>query len=195
MEAALIAAIASITSAVIALFGVLISSRKASEARRANEELSLRLKQLEAQQQASLANVQTDLERMTYIVNSNHSKRLEVLTDAYAMVADVKITLEQYVVPMFADSETKNVETLIEASRKFEKLYKYCSQKSVFFSEKSNIMSALEELMSHINHIRNLAEDRQSTVKPEQAMVVIKGVNPVLSAIQKEVRIDLKLNF
>ncbi|WP_268844132.1 hypothetical protein [Aeromonas caviae] len=40
-----------------------------------------------------------------------------------------------------------------------------------------------------------MAEESQETVKPEQAMIVIGSVGPVLSAIRKEIREDLKLNY
>lgn len=195
MESAVIAAIASIISALIALLGVILSQKKADAARRSSEELSLRLKQIEANYQSSLASLHTDLDRMTYIINSNHAKRIDVLSEAYSMAADVKITLEQYVVPIFIDSKTKDINTLCDASRKFEELYKYCSQKAIFFNEDSNIITSIGELMGCIKRMRNMAEESQETVKPEQAMIVIGSVGPVLSAIRKEIREDLKLNY
>ncbi|NKF52325.1 hypothetical protein G3R49_17335 [Shewanella sp. WXL01] len=199
LEPVYIAACASTAAALIALFGAVFTQRKtaeaAAQARSANEELAFRLKQIEEHQQSSLVKFQTELERMTHVVNLNHSKRVEVLTEAYAKLADIKIKLESYVVPMFIDSETKQLETLVESSRQFEELYKFCSRNALFFNEKSNIMGALGDLMGHINRMRNMAEKDQKEVKPEQARVVIKGVSPLLSTIAKEVRRDLKLDL
>ena len=201
LEPAYIAACASTVAALIALFGAVFTQRKtadaAAESRNANENLSLRLQQIEEYQQSSLAQFQTELERMTHVVNLNHSKRVEVLSGAYAKLADIKITLESYVVPMFIDSKTKQLETLTESSRKFEDLYRFCSQNALFFNEKSNIMGALGELVGHINNMRNMAEKNQDEVELDQAqaMAVIEGVNPILATIGKEVRSDLKLNL
>ncbi|MFA8506403.1 hypothetical protein ACEPUC_31830, partial [Burkholderia pseudomallei] len=85
MEPSIIAAAASVSAALIALFGAVINRRKteqaAEQARLANEALSERLKKIDVVQQNQLALLKSEMDRIGYIANANHSKRAEVLTE------------------------------------------------------------------------------------------------------------------
>lgn len=199
MEPAVVAALASISAAFITLIGAIFNSRKAEEAaeqaRLANMRLSERLKMIEEVQQTNLAQFKSELDRITFVVNSNYSKRVEVLTEAYSKLAEIKLLMESFVVPLFPHSVTGNLQTIRDAADKFEELYKFCSMKSVFFASNSQFMSALGQVMGHINHMLNNAAPGNSSSWQQQANIVISGVNPVLLQICDEVRRELKFNI
>ncbi|CAJ3178917.1 Uncharacterised protein [Burkholderia pseudomallei] len=198
MEPSIIAAAASVSAALIALFGAVFNRRKteqaAEQARLANEALSERLKKIDVVQQNQLALLKSEMDRIGYIANVNHSKRAEVLTETYAKLADIKLLMERFVVPMFAHSSTGNAQTLTEAAHKFEELYRFCSMKAVYFSMDSKVMEALGQLMGYINHMQNLAQTDASSWK-QQASMVIDGVNPILGSIRTDIRRELKLDL
>lgn len=198
MEPAAVAALASISAALIALIGAIFNRRKteeaAEQARLANVQLSERLKTIDEFQQTNLAMLKSDLDRITFVVNANYSKRVEVLTEAYSKLAEIKLLMESFVVPLFPHSVTGNPQTIRDAADKFEELYKFCSMKSVFFASNSQFMNALGQVMGHINHMLNNAGSGTSSWQ-QQAKIVIGGVNPVLSQIQDEVRRELKLDL
>ena len=199
MDASVIAAAASICAALIALFGALFNRRKTEEAaeqsRQANEKFGERLKKIDEAQQSHLALLKSEMDRISFIANANHSKRVEVLTEAYSKLAEIKLLMESFVVPMFPQSVTGNAQTIMDAATKFEDLYKYCSMKAVFFSDNSSIMEALGKVMGHINYMQNLAQPGSSASWQQQANVVISGVTPALSKIRDEVRQELKLDL
>ena len=199
MEASDIAAAASICAALIALFGALFNRRKTEEAaeqsRKANEEFAKRLKIIDEGQQSHLTLLKSELDRINFVTNSNHSKRVEVLTEAYSKLAEIKLLMEAFVVPMFPQSVTGNTQTILDAVAKFEDLYKFCSMKAVFFSDRSTIMEALGKVMGHINQMQNLAQSGSSSSWQQQASVVIDGVTPVLQQIRNEVRQELGLDL
>lgn len=196
MEPSVISAAASICAAFVALFGALFNRRKtekaAEQARLANERLGERLKQIDEHQQMRLALLKSEMDRIGFVTNANHSKRVEVLTDAYSKLAEIKLLMESFVVPLFGHSKTGNEQTLAEAAERFEELYKFCSMKSVYFSRDSTFMTALGHVMGHINHMQNLA---QSGAWLQQANIVIGGVDPVLAQIRDEVRHELRLDL
>ena len=136
MEASVVAALASIAGALIALVGAIFNRRKteeaAEQARLANERLGERLKRIDEFQQTNLALFKSELDRITFVVNANYSKRVEVLTEAYSRLAEIKLLMESFVVPLFAHSKTGNPQTIKDAADKFEELYKFCSMKAVF---------------------------------------------------------------
>lgn len=199
MEASVVAALASIAAALIALVGAIFNRRKteeaAEQARLANEQLGERLKRIDEFQQTNLALFKSELDRITFVVNANYSKRVEVLTEAYSRLAEIKLLMESFVVPLFAHSKTGNPQTIKDAADKFEELYKFCSMKAVFFAPNSQFMNALGQLMNHINHMQNNANSGNSSSWPQQANIVINGVNPVLSQIRDEVRLELQLDL
>ena len=199
MEASVVAALASIAGALIALVGAIFNRRKteeaAEQARLANERLGERLKRIDEFQQTNLALFKSELDRITFVVNANYSKRVEVLTEAYSRLAEIKLLMESFVVPLFAHSKTGNPQTIKDAADKFEELYKFCSMKAVFFAPNSQFMNALGQLMNHINHMQNNANSGNSSSWPQQANIVINGVNPVLSQIRDEVRLELQLDL
>lgn len=199
MEPAVIAALASVSAAFIALFGAIFNRRKtadaAEQARLANVQLSERLKTIDEFQQTNLALLKSELDRITFVVNANYSKRVEVLTEAYSKLAEIKLLMESSVVPLFPHSTTGNPQTIRDAADKFEELYKLCSMKAVFFASNSQFMNALGQVMGHINHMLNNANSGNSSAWAQQANIVISGVNPVLSQIRDEVRQELKLDL
>lgn len=199
MEPALIAALASTSAALISLVGSIFNRRKteeaAEQARLANVQLSKRLKAIDEFQQTNLTLFKSELDRVTFVINANYSKRVEVLTDAYSKLAEIKLLMESFVVPLFPHSVTGNLQTIRDAADKFEELYKFCSMKSVFFTSNSQFMSALSQVMGHINHMLNNASSGNSSSWQEQANIVINGVNPALSQIRDEVRQELKLDL
>lgn len=199
MEPSVVAAAASISAALIALLGTLVNRRKtmeaAKEAREENRKLSEDLKRIDARQQTDLATFQSDLDRMTYVFNANYSKRVEVLTESYAKLIEIKLLMESFVVPLFAHSVTGNQQTIREAADKFEDLYRYSSMKSVYFRKNSKFMEALGQVMGHINHMQNNANSGTKSSWHEQAQIVISGVNPILQEIAAEVRAELKLDL
>lgn len=199
MEPSVVAAAASTAAALIALLGTLVNRRKtieaAKEAREENRKLSADLKRIDARQQTELATFQSNLDRMTYVFNANYSKRVEVLTESYGQLVEIKLLMESFVVPLFAHSVTGNQQTIREAADKFEELYRYSSMKSVYFRKDSKFMSALGQLMGHINHMQNNASSGTQSSWNQQAQIVINGVNPILSEIAAEVRAELKLDF
>ena len=195
MEPAVIAALASISAALISLIGAIFNRRKAEEAaeqaRLANVQLSERLKMIDERQQTNLALFKSELDS----INANYSKRVEVLTEAYSKLAEIKLLMESFVAPLFPHSVTGNPQTIRDAADKFEELYKFCSMKSVFFASNSQFMNALGQLMGHINHMFNNASFDNSSSWQAQANIVISGVNPVLAKIRDEVRQELKLGL
>jgi hypothetical protein len=199
MEPAVIAALASIAAALIALIGAIFNRRKteeaAEQARLANVQVSERLKRIDEFQQTNLAQFKSELDRITFVVNANYSIRVEVLTEAYSKLAEIKILMESFVVPLFPHSTTGNPKTIRDAADKFEELYKFCSMKAVFFASNSQFMNALGQLMGHINHMLNNARSGNSSSWAQQANVVISGVSPVLSQIRDEVRQELKFDL
>lgn len=198
MEPSVIAALASTSAAFIALFGAILNRRKTTEAaenaRVANEQLSKQLKQIDEFQQTKLAMLKSDLDRITFVVNANHSKRAEFLIEAYSKLAEVKLLMESFVTPLFAHSTTGNPQTLKAAADKFEDLYKFCSMKAVFFASDSQFMYSLGQVMGHINQLQNTANPGNTLSWTQQANIVINGVSPILSQIRDEVRRELKLD-
>lgn len=199
MEPVIIAAIASSSAAIISLGGLIYNRKKSEEAaeraRIANEKLSRDLKRFDEVQQAELALFKSDLDKVAFVVNSNYSKRVEVLTEVYAKLAEIKLLMESFVVPLFSHSITGNPQTIQDAACKFEELYKFCSMKSVFFTPESQIMNALGQIMGHINHMQNNNASSSSLTWEKQAEIVINGVSPVLSQIRDEVRKELKIEL
>lgn len=197
MEPAVIAAGASSCAALIALFGAIYNRNKteeaAKEAREGNERLSERLKKMDESQQANLSLLKSDLDRMTFVVNANYSKKIEVLTEAYSKLAEIKLMVESFVVPLFAHSQTGNPQTLRDAADKFEELYKFCSMKSIYFTS-APLMTALSGVMAHLNHMLNVAHSGNSSSRLQQAAIVIEGVTPILSKIREELRLELKMD-
>ena len=82
----------------------------------------------------------------------------------------------------------------MDAVAKFEDLYKFCSMKAIFFSDRISIMEALGKVMGYINQMQNLAQSDSSSWH-QQASVVIDGVTPVLQQIRNEVRRELSLDL
>jgi len=197
MEPSVVAAAASISAALIALLGTFVNRRKtmeaAKETRKENRRLSEDLKQIDARQQTNIATFQSDLDRMTYVFNANHSKRVEVLTESYAKLVEIKLLMESFVVPLFAHSVTGNQQTIREAADKFEELYRYSSMNLVYFRKDSKFTEKLGQVMGHINHMQNNATAQSSW--NQQAQIVINGVDPILHEISAEVRAELKLDF
>lgn len=184
----------TLTVAFIALFGTLFntwkSSQNARETRNNNERLSKELKSIDARQQSELALFQSELGRMS----ANYSKRVEVLTESYAKLVEIKLLMESFVVPLFEHSVTGDKATIRRAADKFEELYHYSSMNFVYFRKDSTFMSSLGELMGHINHMQNNANSGDKSSWHKQARIVIEGVNPILSNIAAEVRKELKLD-
>lgn len=199
MEPTVVAALASISAALIALVGAIFNRRKteeaAEQARLANEKLSERLKRIDEFQQTNLALFKSELDRITFVVNANYSKRVEVLTEAYSKLAEIKLLMESFVVPRFAHSTTGNLQTIKDAADKFEELYKFCSMKAVFFAPNSQFMHALGQVMGHINHMQNNTTSSNPSTWAQQANIVINGVDPVLSQIRDEVRQELRFDL
>lgn len=187
MDASVIAAAASICAALIALFGALFNRRK-------TEEAAEQLKRIDECQHNHLTLLKSELDRISFVANSNHSKRVEVITEAYLRLAEIKFLMEAFVVPMFPQSVPRNTQTILDAVAKFEDLYKFCSMKAIFFSDRISIMEALGKVMGYINQMQNLAQSDSSSWH-QQASVVIDGVTPVLQQIRNEVRRELSLDL
>jgi hypothetical protein len=199
MESALVAAIASIAAALIALFGAISNRRKTEEAagraQHANEQLSVDLKRIEEFQQTNLAQLKSELDRLTFIANTNYSKRVEVLTEAYSKLAEIKLLMESFVAPLFIHSTTGNQQTIKDAADKFEELYKFCSMKAIFFSPNSKFMDALGVLMGSINQMQNSTNSGNLSSWIQCAKTVINDADPILHKIRDEVRQELKLDL
>lgn len=199
MEPAVVAAYASIAAALIAAVGAIFNRRKteqaAEQARLANVQLSEGLKAIDEFQQTNVALLKSELDRITFVVNANYSKRVEVLTEAYSKLAEIKLLMESFVAPLFPHSVTGNLQTIRDAADKFEDLYKFCSLKYVFFASNSQFMNALGQVIGHINHMLNNAASGNSSSWQQQAKIVISGVSPVLSQIRDEVRLELRLDL
>lgn len=199
MDPSIIAASSSIPAALVSLFGTLFIWRKTAKAAKKasaeNRRLSEDLKAIDARQQANIASFQSNLDRMTHVMNANHSKRAEVLTKSYAMLAEIKLLMERFVVPLFKHSVTGDSMTVRDAAIKFEELYKYSSMHAVYFRADSQFVRVLAALMGHINQMQNLAGNNDPSVWNAKARIVIDGVEPLLKKIGSEVRKELGLDL
>lgn len=171
----------------------LIEDNKLS--RKQLEEMNKELKNLEAIQENQLAHLQTKLDMMTYIYKTNHSKRVEVLTSFYSQLAEIKLVLQSFVVPLFNHSVTGDPQTLKDAAYKFEKLYKYSSMNLLYFRNVEKFMQSLGDLMASINMMQNEDKANGKSSWKIQANTLISDINPILKNIGDEIREELKLDL
>lgn len=192
MDPVILSAMASICAALIALWGVLFNRSKA-------EEFSLQLKKLDTVQQGQLTFLKGEVDRLNFIANSNYSKRVAVLADAYSKLAEIKLMMESFVVPLFPHSVTGNLQTLTDAASRFEELYRFCSLNAIYLKPDTNkrLMSVLGKVMDNINGMLNLANSSTSPISAwkQQARIVIDEVTPALHQLQDEVRKELQLDL
>lgn len=199
-----------ITAALIASIATLITVRSTNRtivknhqqliednqlSRKQLEEMNKELKNIEAMQQNQLAHLQTKLDMMTYIYKTNHSKRVEILTNFYSQLAEIKLILESFVVPLFSHSITGDAKTLKDAAYKFEKLYKYSSMNLLYFRNVEKFMQSLGNLMGSINMMQNEDKANGKSSWKIQANTLISDINAILKNIEGEIREELKLDL
>ncbi|MGE6245492.1 hypothetical protein ACQKCF_05755 [Psychrobacter proteolyticus] len=197
--AALVTATASIIVVAINTIMILKNHQQLIEdnklSRKQLEEMNKELKNLEAIQQNQLADLQTKLDIISYVYKSNYSRRVEVLTSFYSQLAEIKLLLESFVVPLFSDSVTGDAQTLKDAARKFEELYKYSFMNLLYFRNTKKFMDSLGDLMASINTMQNEDKAHGKSAWKTQADIVISRINPILKIIGDEVREELKLDL
>ena len=197
---------AALVTATASIIAVAISTKMTSKnhqqliednklSRKQLEEMNKELKNLEAIQENQLAHLQTKLDMMTYIYKTNHSKRVEVLTSFYSQLAEIKLVLQSFVVPLFNHSVTGDAQTLKDAARKFEELYKYSFMNLLYFRNTKKFMDSLGDLMASINTMQNEDKAHGKSAWKTQADIVISRINPILKIIGDEVREELKLDL
>ncbi|MYM23260.1 hypothetical protein GTP46_11445 [Duganella sp. FT135W] len=184
--AAYLSAAASVTGAVIVFFGAKFNRER-------TEKFSSTLHVMNEDTQERITGMKTELDRLTHVQNANFTKRAEVLAEVYERFSSILVITESYVVPQFIHSETKDGETILRATKEFEDLYRYCMCKSIYFSDRSQIMTALGELQGSLNHLLNIGDPRAVGVWQAQAEIVRLQITPSLYKIRKEIREELNL--
>lgn len=193
-----------VIGAIIALIGVVISNivlfsnqrkilKDNKNGRDEVRSLSKEINYLEANQAERLSEINNNLDNLSYVFKANHLKSREVLNEFYSRVAEIRLILESYVVPLFDYSETEKMETITQASKKFEELYRYIQINLIHVKDSGYYMRELGEVMALINRMKNIAVDKNLGSRDDQIESIQTGINPIIARIEEKVKQDLNI--
>lgn len=84
-----------------------------------------RMQEISNFQSKELEKIKNDLDYNKHIITSKYSKKIEILAKIYSGLSLIKFYLESFVVPIFSDSKTGDMNNIDRAKKEFLDLYIY----------------------------------------------------------------------